>query len=237
LKQLSPGLRKAFKCAFIVALIAPLVPAIQVACLRFADPTTTAPMVWRWADSKIPGQPAAPTLYQPIPLREAPVTFLTCVWLSEDMRFFQHRGFDWTQIRVALEQAHESGRPARGASTITQQCARSLFLWHKRSWLRKGLEAYYTIWMESLLPKKRILELYINAIEMGDGVYGLEAAARYHYGVHARELSFDQAAMLAAILPKPKSWDPHAPNPSILRRQAMILKRAERAAFPKHIIQ
>jgi monofunctional glycosyltransferase len=236
-KRLSSGLRKALKCAAIALLIAPVVPAVQVACLRFSDPTITAPMVRRWTHAKLAGQPAAPALFQPIPLHEAPVTFLTCVWLSEDMRFFKHHGFDWTQIRIALQQAHESGKPARGASTITQQCARSLFLWHKRSWLRKGLEAYYTVWMEILLPKKRILELYVNAIEMGDGVYGLEAAAQRHYGVHARELSLDQASMLAAILPKPKSWDPHSPNQLMLRRQAMILQRSARASFPMDLVQ
>jgi monofunctional biosynthetic peptidoglycan transglycosylase len=153
------------------------------------------------------------------------------------MRFFDHHGFDWTQIRVALEEARGRGKPARGASTISQQCARSLFLWQKRSWLRKGLEAYYTIWMEILLPKKRILELYVNAIEMGDGVYGLEAAALHYYGIHASDLSLDQAAMLATILPKPKSWDANSPTASMLRKKAMILQRASRAVFPIEFIQ
>jgi monofunctional glycosyltransferase len=231
-KPLSPGLWKALKCVVVGVLVAPLVPAIQVACLRFTDPTTTAPIVWRWAHGKTSGQPTPPAVYEPIPLRDVPAAFLTCVWLAEDMKFFRHHGFDWTQIRIALEQAHQSGKPARGASTITQQCARSLFLWHKRSWLRKGLEAYYTVWMEILLPKKRILELYSNAIELGNGVYGIEAAAQRHYAVHARDLTLEQAAMLAVLMPKPKSWDPNAPEPGMLRRQAMILKRCERAFLP-----
>lgn len=237
MKRLRPGLLKTLKYAVIAALIAPTVPAIQVACLRFSDPTITAPIVWRWVHSKFSGLPVAPTLYEPIPIREAPVSFLTCVWLAEDMRFFEHHGFDWTQIRVSLEQAHESGKPARGASTITQQCARSLFLWHKRSWLRKGLEAYYTVWMEILLPKRRILELYVNAIELGDGVYGLEAAAEHHYGVHACDLSAEQAATLAIILPKPKSWDPNSPTPFMLRKRAMILRRSSGTVFPIDLIE
>jgi monofunctional glycosyltransferase len=236
-KRLRPILRKALKFAVIAAVIAPAVPAIQVLCLRFSNPTVTAPIVWRWVHGKLSDSPTGPVLYQPIPLHDAPVPFLTCIWLAEDMRFFDHHGFDWTQIRISLEEAHDRGKPARGASTISQQCARSLFLWHKRSWLRKGLEAYYTVWMEILLPKKRILELYVNAIEMGDGVYGLEAAAQHHYGVHACDLSLDQAAMLATILPKPKSWDPNAPTSYMLRKKAMIVQRASRAVFPMECIQ
>ena len=230
-------LRTALKWAAVGAFVTPLVPAIQVACLRFGEPTTTAPIVWRWAHGMISDQPTTPAQFHPVPLEEVPATFLTCVWLAEDMRFFEHHGFDWNSIRLALEEAHDSGRPPRGASTITQQCARSLFLWQGRSWLRKGLEAYYTIWMEVLLPKRRILELYVNAIELGDGVYGLEAGAQHHYGVHARELNADQAAMLVTILPKPKAWNPQSPSQAMLRRQAIILKRSERAALPLELLQ
>jgi len=228
---------KAIKCVAVAAFIAPAVPAIQVACLRFSEPTVTAPIVWRWMHSKLSGVPAAPLLYQPIPLRDAPVTFLTCVWMAEDMRFFEHHGFDWGQIRASLEQAQDTGRPARGASTISQQCARSLFLYHKRSWLRKGLEAYYTVWMEILLPKKRILELYVNSIELGDGIYGIEAAAQHYYGVPARELTLEQAATLAIILPRPKTWDPTSPTPFMLRKRAVILQRTAGVMFPIELIE
>jgi monofunctional glycosyltransferase len=236
-KQFRPVLRQAVKCALIGLLIAPAVPAIQVFCLRFSNPTITAPIVWRWVHAKLSGAPDSSVAYRPIPLRDVPVPFLTCIWLAEDMKFFKHSGFDWNQIRIALEEARGSGKPARGASTITQQCARSLFLWHKRSWLRKGLEAYYTVWMETLLPKKRILELYVNSIEMGDGIYGLEAAALHHYGIHASDLSMDQSSMLATILPKPKCWNPNAPSPLMLRKKAIILQRASRAVFPTDCIQ
>jgi monofunctional glycosyltransferase len=236
-KRLRPRVGQALKCAAVLVAIAPLVPAVQVACLRFSDPTMTAPMAWRWMRGKLSGQPMPPVRYQPVPLRDVPPTFLTCVWLAEDMRFFQHHGFDWKEIRVALEQAHASGRPARGASTITQQCARSLFLWHGRSWLRKGLEAYYTAWMESLLSKKRILELYVNAIELGNGIYGLEAAAQCYYDVHARDLNLDQVTLMVAILPKPRSWNPQSPDELVLKRQAMILKRSESRSLPLELIQ
>ncbi len=99
---------------------------------------------------------------------------------------------------LALKEAERKGKPVRGASTITNQCARSIFLWQGRSWIRKGLELDDTIWMEALLPKRRILELYANVIEMGRGIYGVEAASRHYFGVSARGLTRDQSAMLAA---------------------------------------
>jgi Membrane carboxypeptidase (penicillin-binding protein) len=98
--------------------------------------------------------------------------FLEHLWISEDQRFFQHEGFDWKEMDLAVKEAERKGKPVRGASTITNQCARSIFLWQGRSWIRKGLESYYTIWMEALLPKRRILELYANVIEMGPGSTG-----------------------------------------------------------------
>jgi monofunctional biosynthetic peptidoglycan transglycosylase len=189
-------------------------------------------MVLRWLDGKVTRKEQPPNRYEWIALKGVPGSFLTCVWVSEDNRFFQHWGFDWGQIRIARAEARATGRPSRGASTITQQCARGLFLWQGRSWLRKGLEAYYTVWMELLLSKQRILELYVNVIEMGDGVYGIQAAAQHHYGIHASELTSEQASMLAAILPKPKDWDPNHPTERVLRRQAIITQRSGRAHLP-----
>jgi monofunctional biosynthetic peptidoglycan transglycosylase len=119
-----------------------------------------------------------------------------------------------------------------GASTITQQSARSLFLWQGRSWIRKGLEAYYTIWMELLLSKRRILELYVNVIEFGDGIYGIEAAAQHYYGKSARDLTREEAAMLAAILPAPRRWNPLAPNRIAKSRWEMILREMDSARLP-----
>ena len=112
------------------------------------------------------------------------------------------------------------------------QCARSVFLWQGRSWLRKGLEAYYTVWMELFLSKRRILELYANVIEMGDGVYGIEAAARAHYGVEARALTRNQCAMLAAILPNPREWNPREPSAHLAARVQKILRQEPALHFP-----
>ncbi len=176
--------------------------------------------------------PRGPLVYRWIDLKQMPEMFLKHLWISEDQRFFEHDGFDWKEIDFALKKAERKGTPVRGASTITNQCARSIFLWQGRSWIRKGLESYYTIWMELLLPKRRILELYANVIEMGRGVYGVEAAAQRHFGVSARNLTREQSALLAAVLPNPKGWDPRQPGVTLRRRQQRILQREQRAEFP-----
>jgi len=229
---LTPKAKRRLKLAVAAVWVALLVPAVQVGCVGLVNPPTTSPMVLRWLDGKVARKAQTPNRYEWIALKGVPRCFLTCVWVSEDNRFFRHRGFDWDEIKNAQAEAQASGRPPRGASTITQQCARALFLWQRRSWLRKGLEAYYTVWMELLLSKQRILELYVNVIETGDGVYGIEAAAEHHYGIHAGELTFEQAAMLAAILPKPREWDPNQPSERVLGRQAIIMQRSERARLP-----
>ena len=159
--------------------------------------------------------------------------FLEHLWISEDQRFFQHEGFDWKEMDLAVKEAERKGKPVRGASTITNQCARSIFLWQGRSWIRKGLESYYTIWMEMLLPKRRILELYANVIEMGRGIYGVEAASQHYFGVSARGLTREQSAMLAAVLPNPKGWDPTNPSRMLRWRQRRILRREAARISPR----
>ena len=174
--------------------------------------------------ARLDGRTPPPRRYTWIDLPQIPRHFLRCVLTSEDQRFFQHHGFDWREIELAQLQAERSGKPLRGASTISMQCARSLFLWQGRSLIRKGLEAYYTFWLELLLPKRRILELYANVIEMGDGIYGIEAAAQAHFGTSARALNREQAALLAAILPNPRQRDPRQPSPAVNARAARILR-------------
>jgi len=212
-----------------------LLPIAQVGCVALVHPPVTTPMILKWTSRGLAARPYAPSHFRWIPLKFVPETFLSCVWQSEDRHFFEHRGFDWEEIRKAREEAEESGKPARGASTITQQCARSLFLWQGRSWIRKGLESYYTVLMELLLSKKRILELYVNVIEFGDGVYGVEAASQYYYGISANQLTLEQASMLVAIMPNPRVWDPRKPNERTLRRQAIIRERAQRARLPPEL--
>lgn len=160
-----------------------------------------------------------------------PRTFLKAAWISEDSRFFEHHGFDWIEFDHAMARAQRTGEDPRGTSTITMQCARSLFLWQGHSYLRKGIEAYYTVLMEALLSKRRILELYANVIEMGPGVYGVEAASQFHYGMPARQLSLEQGAMLAAMLPAPRRWNPRHPSPRLATGKARIMRELPEAKW------
>ena len=205
-----------------------LLPILQVAWVRFSNPAITPLMILRGIEARGSGQPPSQRLYEWRPLAQIPDDFLKSVVTAEDQRFFQHHGFDWREVAMAKAQAKRTGKAPRGASTITMQCARSLFLWQGRSWFRKGLEAYYTFWMEALLPKRRILELYANVIEMGNQVYGIEAAARAHFHADARALSREQCAALAAILPNPREWNPREPSPKLAARIAKILREERR---------
>ena len=145
---------------------------------------------------------------------------------SEDQLFFDHNGFDWEAIRSAFS-VNGSGKRKIGASTITQQTAKNLFLWPDRSWARKGLEAYFTLLLELLWSKRRILEVYLNIIETGDGVYGAEAAALRYFQVPSARLTAPQAALIAAILPNPRVWSPANPTGYIRRRQTWILRQMD----------
>ncbi|MBZ9557765.1 MULTISPECIES: monofunctional biosynthetic peptidoglycan transglycosylase [unclassified Modicisalibacter] len=140
---------------------------------------------------------------------------------GEDQRFPDHFGFDFNQLRKAIT-TWQSGGDLRGASTITQQTAKNLFLWTGRSWVRKLFEAWFTVLLELLWPKERILEVYLNIVEWDDGVFGLEAAARHYFGVSADRLSAAQASRLAAILPNPRGWSASHPSPRVLERSHWI---------------
>ncbi len=146
---------------------------------------------------------------------------------AEDDRFYLHWGFDLEEIEKAIARAKRGGR-LRGASTITQQVAKNLFLWEGRSFVRKGYEAYLTLVLELCLPKDRILDLYLNLAEWGDGVFGAEMAARQHFGVPAAKLTREQAARLAAILPSPRRWSPRGAVASA--RAGIILEKMQYAA-------
>ncbi|WP_372610777.1 monofunctional biosynthetic peptidoglycan transglycosylase [Halomonas sp.] len=143
---------------------------------------------------------------------------------AEDQRFPEHRGFDIQEMRRAWEASRNGGR-LRGASTISQQTAKNLFLWTGRSWLRKGLEAWFTLLIEFLWPKERILEVYLNIVEWDQGVFGLEAAAQHYFGVSAADLTPHQASRLAAILPNPRQWSASRPSAHVESRSAWIRRQ------------
>ena len=140
---------------------------------------------------------------------------------AEDARFCSHGGFDMEAIEKAL-QNNERGRRVRDGSTISQQTAKNVFLWHGRDWIRKGLEAGYTVMIETIWPKRRIMEVYLNVAEMGPGVYGAEAAARHWFGKSAADLTPREAARIAAILPSPRRYDAGSPGPYVRRRASRI---------------
>lgn len=144
------------------------------------------------------------------------------VLAAEDQRFFTHGGFDIREIQAALA-ARQNGERLRGASTISQQTAKNVFLWNSRSWVRKGLEVYFTWLAEQLWGKARILEVYLNCAEMGDGLYGIEAAAQEYFKKPASALTAREGALLAAILPNPRERSPLAPSDYVLDRQEWIL--------------
>jgi monofunctional glycosyltransferase len=147
---------------------------------------------------------------------------------SEDQNFMNHSGFDLKAIERSVDAAKHGARHVRGASTISQQTAKNVFLWPGRSWIRKGFEAYFTVLIEFFWNKKRIMEVYLNSIEMGKGIYGAEAAARFYWHTSAQNLSRTQAATLAAILPNPRNYSANPPGPYIQERTGWIVGQMDR---------
>lgn len=143
---------------------------------------------------------------------------------SEDQKFYDHFGFDIEAVQKALKD-RERGRRVRGASTISQQVVKNLFLWPGQSWIRKGLEASYTLWLELVLPKERILEIYVNIAEFGYGVYGAEAAAQRYFDKPASKLTRSESALMAVVLPNPKKMKLERPGPYMRGRQAWVLRQ------------
>ena len=160
-----------------------------------------------------------------VPLDEGMSLYMPiAVMASEDQLFLNHRGFDFKQIGSAVKERRE-GKRSRGASTISQQTAKNVFLWPAHSWLRKGLEVYFTCLIEIFWDKHRIMEVYLNSIEMGDGIYGADAVAWQHFLRSAKDLSRANCALIAATLPNPLKMSSAAPSAYVLRRQSWIMNQ------------
>ena len=157
-----------------------------------------------------------------VPIEEISPNMVQAVVASEDNLFQTHHGFSFNDIGKAI-QHNQRGKKIRGGSTISQQTAKNVFLWQQRSYLRKGLEAYFTVLIELFWSKERIMEVYLNVIEMGDGIYGIQAAAQEHFGVNASELTKSQAATIAACLPNPIRFNAGRPSRYILNRKSQIV--------------
>lgn len=159
-----------------------------------------------------------------VPLERISPSMGVAVIAAEDQNFADHFGFDWAAIEKAM--AHnERSRKKRGASTVSQQTAKNVFLWESRSWLRKGVEAYFTLLIELTWSKRRILEVYLNSVEFGDGIFGVEAASKAYFRKPARRLTGGEAALLAAVLPNPHRFKVNAPTAYIRGRQSWILRQ------------
>ena len=168
------------------------------------------------------------------PLDEISPHLPVAVMASEDQRFLLHHGFDYDAIEKAAKRNMKGGKRKLGASTISQQTAKNVFLWPGRSWLRKGFEVYFTALIELLWSKQRIMEVYLNSIEMGDGIYGADAVAEYNFGKKAIDLSRSDCATIAATLPNPREFSSKRPGPYVRKRREQILSNMRfMPSFPK----
>lgn len=208
--------------AIRIAIYAFFITSILVVILyRFINPPFTLLMLLRCTEQVANGEDM---LIQKewVPIDQISSNLQTAVIASEDNHFLTHFGFDIKAIQKA-NQLNKRGSKLHGASTITQQTAKNVFLWPGRDWIRKGMEAYFTLLVETFWSKQRILEVYLNVIEMGDGVYGAEAASQKYFHTSADHLSKQQAALIAAVLPNPRKWHPNTPTSYILRKKNFIL--------------
>lgn len=185
----------------------PITPLMVIRCVQQLAAGETPRLRHRW-----------------VPLSEMSKYMPVAVIASEDQKFMRHSGFDTEAIGQALRERQRGGR-RRGGSTISQQTAKNVFLWPHSSWLRKGFEVYFTFLIETLWSKERILEVYLNVIEMGDGIYGAEAVAQRHFGCSAAELKRSECALIAATLPNPRKYNSARPGPYMRKRQAWIQRQ------------
>jgi monofunctional biosynthetic peptidoglycan transglycosylase len=195
----------------------------DVVSLAKSNPNTTAMIETRRAAAAEKGR-SFKLQWTWVSLAHMSPNLQKAVLVSEDASFYQHHGFDWEGLQEAFNRNWEKGKLQRGGSTLTQQLAKNLYLSSEKNLLRKAHEALLARELERRLSKKRILELYLNVVEWGHGVYGAEAAARHHFGKSAADLSPGEAALLAAMLPSPRQHDPLKPTPYLTKRQQEILE-------------
>ena len=219
-----------FKILFDFLLVFLAFTVIPVLVYRLIDPPTT-PLLWiRWAESDY--DKSHPTLLKHwVPLDQISPNLIRAVVVAEDQKFFYHDGFDWQAVEAAIKTNLSTDRTV-GASTISMQTARNVFLWQDRNWLRKSLEVWFTVLIEYLWTKERILEVYLNVIEWGDGLFGCESASLNYYKHSSAILSPVEAALMSAVLPSPRSWSVMNPQPHVSDRQSRILSAMNERRIP-----
>lgn len=216
-------IKKLFKILLKLLLYALVIPIIVVVIFKWVPVPATPLMAIRYFEQKQTDQKSV-WKHDWVPLEDISKNLQLAVICSEDQNFLKHRGFDIQAIEKAIDD-NQKGKRIRGGSTISQQTAKNVFLWPQRSWLRKGMEAYVTILIELIWSKERIMEVYLNSIEMGNGVYGAEAAAQYWFKKPASKLSKSEAAAIAAILPRPLKYKANPPTAYIASRKLWIMKQ------------
>lgn len=216
--------RRWLRWLIALPLAALVLSVVQVATIRFVDPPFSAFMVWRQLEAWGDGDWSFRIAHDWRDLDDISPYVPLAVIASEDQTFAEHYGFDLKAIERARKN-NERGRKVRGGSTISQQTAKNLFLWSGRSWVRKGIEAWYTVLIETMWPKHRIVEVYVNVAEFGDGVYGAQAAARTYFRKDAARLTAAEAARMAAVLPSPRRYSIAKPGPYVQRRAQAIQRQ------------
>ncbi len=216
LAALARGVVRAILIAFALALVFWI---LLLALYRVVDPPLTPLMLLRLPE-------AGALDHRSVPLDRISPELIRAVIAAEDNRFCTHGGIDWSAVKDAVEEYERKGR-LRGASTITMQTARNLFLWPGGGFVRKAIEVPMSYAIELAWPKRRILEVYLNIIEWGDGIYGAETASRRYFGIGAARLNRQQASLLAAVLPNPREWSAAAPGPYVAQRAATIRDRMD----------
>lgn len=215
-----------YVASIVVAFV--IFSCVGVVLYKWLNPPITPLMILRLFDGAA-GIDKTWRSYEEI----SPNLFRACI-ASEDARFLRHEGIDWKAVENAQKYNKiHNGKKVRGASTITMQAAKNVFLWNGRNFIRKGLEAYFTVLIEAVWGKKRILEVYVNIIEWGDGIYGVEAASQNYFNKSANKLTKKEAALLAAVLPNPRKFSPKNPSKYIQKRASKIQNRISGIALPK----
>lgn len=232
--ELRPALSKilgiAGRCCFVLILFS----VITVLCLRWMAPPTSAGMLEARFVRMLAGKDPGSIRYQWVDWKDISPHLPLALVAAEDQKFPFHWGFDVDSIKKAVD-AYEENRRLRGASTITQQVAKNLFLWPGRSFVRKGIEAYFTLLLEAMWPKERILEVYMNIAQFGDGIYGAQAAATILLGKSPSRLTENDAALLAAVLPNPVEMNVARPSGYVLGRRQWIKEQAARLGGPRYL--
>lgn len=211
------------KWAGIFFLVFTVLSSGLVLMLRWVDPPTSSFMIQRQLQADLAGDDSFRLQYEWVDWNNISDYLKVAAITSEDQRFPRHNGFDFEAIKQAIEENGEKGE-LRGASTITQQVAKNLFLWPGRSFIRKGIEAYFTVLIELFWSKKRILEIYLNIVEFGDGIYGVEAASNIFFNTSADELEIINCALMVTALPSPRRYDLGNPSPYMIERRNWVIE-------------